>query len=112
MSIRISQDGCKSWSAPWTIHPQASGYSDLTYFESRDPISGLNSQNFAIIFEGGKEVPHETIMFKMFNLEALQRGLDLVLMHEEKPFDEHIEGEEEEVIHKKQRGEQAWLNAI
>ncbi|XP_072016573.1 sialidase-2-like isoform X2 [Amphiura filiformis] len=112
LSIRISQDGCQTWSPPWKIHPTASGYSDLTYFESRDPVTGLNSQNFGIIFEGGKELPHEAIMFKMFNLEALERGLDILKMHQKKPFDDHIEGEKEELIHKKQRGEQAWLNMV
>ncbi len=112
LSVRISQDGCRTWSRPWTIHPDASGYSDLAYFESKDPESGLNSQNFGIVFEGGKEVPHETIMFKMFNLEALERGLDIVKMHDRKPFDDHIEGEDEAVIRKKQRGENNWMNMV
>ena len=71
MSIRLSRDGCKTWTNPWTIYPHSSAYSDLAYFETMDPVSGLKVQNFAILFEGGKHVAYKKIMFKMFNLDAV-----------------------------------------
>ncbi|XP_033629595.1 sialidase-4-like isoform X2 [Asterias rubens] len=75
MSIRISRDGCKTWSKPWTIYPYRAAYSDLTYFETTDPVTGLKQQNFAILFEGGKHFSFKKIMFKMFNLDAVLTGI-------------------------------------
>ncbi|XP_022111379.1 sialidase-2-like isoform X2 [Acanthaster planci] len=72
MSVRLSRDGGKTYSSPWTIYQGPSAYSDLTYFEIEDPDTGLKLQNFALLFEGGIDGPYERIMFKMFNLDALQ----------------------------------------
>ncbi|XP_072016566.1 sialidase-2-like [Amphiura filiformis] len=79
MAVRISQDGCRTWSKPWTIHANASAYSDLAYFETWDAEADVHSPNIAILFEGGKgmEFPYETIRFKMFSLERMLQGLGL-----------------------------------
>ncbi|XP_041452757.1 LOW QUALITY PROTEIN: sialidase-4-like [Lytechinus variegatus] len=76
LSIRLSKDGCKTWSPAWNIFSNFSGYSDLTYFEMRNPITGLKSQNFAVLFEAGNTTSHDSIMFKIFNIESLLGGLD------------------------------------
>ena len=73
MAVKISKDGCRTWSKPWTIHANATGYSDLAYFETWD--SDVLSPNFAILFEAGKEFSYETIQFKMFSLERLLQGV-------------------------------------
>ncbi|XP_072165661.1 sialidase-2-like [Diadema setosum] len=81
LSVRLSKDGCRSWSAPWQVFSNFSGYSDLTYFEVRNPVTGLKSQNFAVLFEAGNRSSHDTLVFKMFNLEALLEGLDKEHLH-------------------------------
>ena len=75
MSVRISKDGCRSWSESWTIYANASAYSDLAYFQTWDSEAEVQSPNIAILFENGKNFPYETIQFKMFSIEALQRGV-------------------------------------
>ncbi|KAJ8032423.1 Sialidase-3 [Holothuria leucospilota] len=77
MSIRLSRDGCATWSVPWTIHSNSSAYSDLTYFETiikRDSHT-QRTQNFALLYEGGYDSPYNHIYFKMFNLEAVLSGI-------------------------------------
>ncbi|XP_038044128.1 sialidase-3-like isoform X1 [Patiria miniata] len=71
MSVRLSRDGGRTYTNPWTIYDLPAAYSDLTYFETLDRETGLKLQNFAILFEGGTDTPYEKIMFKMFNLDAL-----------------------------------------
>lgn len=77
MSIRLSRDGCTTWSVPWTIHSNSSAYSDLTYFETfikRDSHT-QRTQNFALLYEAGYDSPYNSIYFKMFNLEAVLSGI-------------------------------------
>ena len=75
-------------------------------------MSNFNSQNFGVIFEGGKSMVYESIMFKMFNLEALERGLEIRQMHDRHPWDNNLLNQSDDVIHKKQRGQHAWLNIV
>ncbi|XP_033101708.1 sialidase-3-like [Anneissia japonica] len=76
MTLKLSQDGGETWSTGWMVYNFKSSYSDLTYFEDTDPFTGKLTQNFAVLFEGGLELPYETIMFKTFNLDAFYRGQD------------------------------------
>ncbi|XP_072016585.1 sialidase-3-like [Amphiura filiformis] len=76
MAVKISKDGCRTWSKPWVIHANASAYSDLAYFETWDSDAGVYSPNFAILFEGGEEdFAYESIQFKMFSLERMLQGI-------------------------------------
>ncbi|XP_071943238.1 sialidase-2-like [Antedon mediterranea] len=74
MTVKLSLDGGETWSPGWMVYNLKSSYSDLTYFEDTDPFTGKMTQNFAILFEGGLEQPHESILFKTFNLDAFYRG--------------------------------------
>ncbi|XP_072016579.1 sialidase-3-like isoform X2 [Amphiura filiformis] len=74
MAVKISKDGCRTWSKPWIIHANPSAYSDLTYFKTWDSDAGVYSPNFAILFEGGEEFRYESIRFKMFSLERMLQG--------------------------------------
>lgn len=77
MSIRLSRDGCSTWSVPWTIHSNNSAYSDLTYFETEakgnKPVK--RTQNFGMVYEAGYQSAYDAIYFKMFNLEAILSGI-------------------------------------
>lgn len=64
LSIRLSIDGLKTWSSPWTIHAGSSAYSDLTYFEAYDGTNVF--QSFAILYEKGVN-----IAFKSFTLDSV-----------------------------------------
>ncbi|XP_072016580.1 sialidase-3-like isoform X1 [Amphiura filiformis] len=75
MAVKISKDGCRTWSKPWVIHANASAYSDLTYFETWDSDAGVYSPNIAILYEAGKEFYYESIQFKMFSLERMLQGI-------------------------------------
>ncbi|XP_072016590.1 sialidase-3-like [Amphiura filiformis] len=75
MAVKISKDGCQTWSNPWVIHANASAYSDLAYFETWDSDVGVNSPNIAILFEGGGDHSYESIQFKMFSLERMLQGI-------------------------------------
>ncbi|XP_072017419.1 sialidase-3-like [Amphiura filiformis] len=75
MAVKISKDGCRTWSKPWVIHANASAYSDLAYFETWDSDAGVYSPNIAILFEGGGEHSYESIQFKMFSLERMLQGI-------------------------------------
>ncbi|XP_070542524.1 sialidase-2-like [Ptychodera flava] len=70
MSIRLSYDGCKTWSNPWTIYPWYSGYSDMTYLGNSE-----SGPKFAIIYEGGHHTEVDQIMIKVFTLDAVLKGL-------------------------------------
>ncbi|XP_077999967.1 sialidase-2-like [Glandiceps talaboti] len=70
MSLRLSYDGCRTWSNPHTIYPWYSGYSDLTYLGE-----GFLGHTFAIIHEGGYSSEFEKIMMEIFTLDALVKGL-------------------------------------
>ncbi|XP_072016589.1 sialidase-3-like [Amphiura filiformis] len=76
MAVKISKDGCRTWSKPWVIHANASAYSDLAYFDTWDSDAGVHSPNFAILFEGGEDdFAYESIQFKMFSLERMLQGI-------------------------------------
>ncbi|XP_072017321.1 sialidase-3-like isoform X2 [Amphiura filiformis] len=75
MAVKISKDGCRTWSKPWVIHANACAYSDLAYFETWDSNAGVYSPNIAILFEGGGEFRYESIQFKMFSLERMLQGI-------------------------------------
>ncbi|XP_072016576.1 sialidase-3-like [Amphiura filiformis] len=75
MAVKISKDGCRTWSKPWVIHANVSAYSDLAYFETWDSDAGVNSPNIAILYEGGEEWRYESIRFKMFSLERMLQGI-------------------------------------
>ncbi|XP_072016587.1 sialidase-3-like [Amphiura filiformis] len=76
MAVKISKDGCRTWSKPWVIHANASAYSDLAYFETWDSDIGVYSPNIAILFEGGAEdFAYTSIRFKMFSLERMLQGI-------------------------------------
>ncbi|XP_072016584.1 sialidase-3-like isoform X2 [Amphiura filiformis] len=77
MAVKISKDGCRTWSKPWVIHANASAYSDLAYFETWDSDAGVYSPNIAILYEAGKENSYESIQFKMFSLERMLQGIAL-----------------------------------
>ncbi|XP_002742125.1 sialidase-2-like [Saccoglossus kowalevskii] len=74
LSVRLSIDGCKTWSAPWSLCPGPSAYSDLTYFEMDDGNGGINKL-FACLYEcGTTDFPYEKIVFQMFTLESVLEG--------------------------------------
>ncbi|XP_078000166.1 sialidase-2-like [Glandiceps talaboti] len=74
LSVRLSVDGCKTWSSPWKLCPGASAYSDLTYFEMNND-DGSRCQTFACLYEcGPTDYPYEKIVFQMFTLQALLEG--------------------------------------
>ncbi|XP_071833026.1 sialidase-3-like isoform X2 [Apostichopus japonicus] len=73
LSIRLSIDGCRSWSLPWRIYREKAAYSDLAYFEGF--VNNKRQHMIAILFEGGVERVQEGLRFKMFNLEAVLSGI-------------------------------------
>ncbi|XP_072017110.1 sialidase-3-like [Amphiura filiformis] len=76
VAVKISKDGCRTWSKPWVIHANNSAYSDLAYFETWDSDAGVYSPNFAILFEGGEDFAYASIQFKMFSLGRLLQGIE------------------------------------
>ncbi|XP_077984066.1 sialidase-3-like isoform X2 [Glandiceps talaboti] len=72
-SIRLSKDGMKTWSLPWTINFEAGAYSDLTYFETEEGINRV--QNFGILYEKGFRDAYETIVFRTFTLNDVLAGI-------------------------------------
>lgn len=73
LSLRLSIDGCRTWSPPWKIFPFKAAYSDLTYFESK--IKGRKQHLIAVLFEGGYDNVIENMKLKIFNLEAVLSGI-------------------------------------
>ncbi|XP_033101687.1 sialidase-3-like isoform X1 [Anneissia japonica] len=74
LSVRLSQDDCSTWSEPWVFHEELAGYSDITMFE--ETINNRKYTFFAVLFEGGTRSYQEHILFKMFNLEAVIKGIN------------------------------------
>ncbi|XP_070553484.1 sialidase-3-like [Ptychodera flava] len=72
-SIRLSTDGMKSWSLPWTFNHEAGGYSDLTYFETYE--GGRKVQNFGLLYERGHRKSSEAIVFRTFSLTEVLGGI-------------------------------------
>ena len=84
MSIRLSQDGCQSWSTPWRIRWFASGYSDMTQYQSssNDDAVAANGDNddgsnpsFAILFENGIVRSYASVTFRTFTLQDVLNGV-------------------------------------
>ncbi len=75
MAVKLSKDGCRTWSKPWIIHANASAYSDMAYFETWDSNAGVYSPNIAILYEAGGEFSYESIRFKMFSVERMLQGI-------------------------------------
>ena len=78
MAVKLSKDGCRTWSKPWIIHANASAYSDLAYFETWDSNAGVYSPNIAILYEAGidgGDFAYEAIHFKMFSVERMLQGI-------------------------------------
>ena len=69
MSVRISYDEGKSWSAPRQIYPGPSAYSSLTVLP--DGMIGL-------LYERGGQRADEKITFAKFNIEWLSGSMDSI----------------------------------
>ncbi|XP_038047825.1 sialidase-3-like isoform X1 [Patiria miniata] len=76
MSVRLSRNGCRTWSAPWQLNSGASAYSDLVGYETRtsDRVPVLN---FACLYECGSLHPYERIVFQTFTLEKMMQGVGM-----------------------------------
>ncbi len=72
LSIRLSRDGCQTWSNPWHIHCLFSGYSDMTQYEGSDNAEESNPR-FAILYESG--INNGTVIMKRFTLADVLRGI-------------------------------------
>ncbi|XP_070533188.1 sialidase-3-like isoform X2 [Ptychodera flava] len=72
-SIRISKDGLKTWSEPWTINYEAGAYSDMTYFEAKEGFKKV--QKFGILYERGHRDAYEAIVFRTFTLNDVIKGV-------------------------------------
>lgn len=67
MTVRISYDECRTWSAGRLIHAGPSAYSDLCV---------LPDMTVCCLYEAGKDTAYETITVARFNLEWLTDGKD------------------------------------
>ena len=74
LSIRLSIDGCQSWSAPFKIHDVYAAYSDITYFEATNS-NGTSVPHLAVLFEGGLGGPYEYTKFRILSLEQVLIGI-------------------------------------
>ena len=78
MSIRLSIDGCQTWSDPWTIWPSASAYSDMVYIDEGKRKTDNNDEYrrlFAILYERGIVDPTSEMAFTVFNLKDVIHGI-------------------------------------
>ncbi|XP_071942750.1 sialidase-3-like [Antedon mediterranea] len=73
LSVRLSKDDCSTWSEPWIFHEDLAGYSDITTFELT--INHRKFTFFAVVYEGGTVNYQQHMLFKMFNLEAVVKGM-------------------------------------
>ncbi|XP_030844514.1 sialidase-3 [Strongylocentrotus purpuratus] len=74
LALRLSIDGCQTWSQPFGIHDVFAAYSDITYFEMTD-ANGTSLPHLGLLFEGGKQGPYEYTRFKIFTLGQVLQGL-------------------------------------
>ncbi|XP_063970145.1 sialidase-3-like [Lytechinus pictus] len=74
LALRLSIDGCQSWSKPFKIHDVFAAYSDIAYFEMVD-ANGTSLPHLALLFEGGMNGPYEYTRFKIFTLGQVLQGL-------------------------------------
>ncbi|XP_066265332.1 sialidase-2-like isoform X2 [Branchiostoma lanceolatum] len=68
MSIKISKDGCRTWSQGLVLHKGPSAYSDLAAYEE----GGV--AKVTCLYEKGKEHPYETITLHRMTLEDVVKG--------------------------------------
>lgn len=83
MSIRLSRNGCRTWSGPWQLNSGASAYSDLVGYETRGN-DGTLVLNFACLYECGSVHPYERIVFQSFTLEKMMEGIGMATKAEKK----------------------------
>ena len=76
MSVRLSRNGCRTWSAPWQLNSGASAYSDLVGYEMRSS-NGAPVLSFACLYECGSLHPYERIVFQTFTLEKIMEGVGM-----------------------------------
>ncbi|XP_071792208.1 sialidase-3-like [Asterias amurensis] len=76
MSVRLSRNGCRTWSSPWQLNSGASAYSDLVGYETRS-ADGTPVLNFACLYECGSIHPYERIVFQTFTLEKMMDGVGM-----------------------------------
>ena len=74
MSVRLSKDGCKTWSKPWTIWDLGSGYSDLVQYEIANSTS-IQNPVFGIVYENGYFGTTTTVSFRTFTLDDVIHGI-------------------------------------
>ena len=87
MSIRLSTDGCQTWSKPWTIWDLASGYSDLVQYENTDKNKDSKGPMFGIVYENGYVDTVTKVTFMSFTLGDLKQGIKLTeLKQNEIPY--------------------------
>jgi sialidase-1 len=67
MTVRLSYDQCKTWSAAKTLWPGPSAYSDLVLAADK---------RIGCLYERGRNCPYETVTFALFTLEWLTEGRD------------------------------------
>ncbi|XP_033113830.1 sialidase-4-like [Anneissia japonica] len=77
MSVRLSRDGCQTWSRPWLLDPYPSAYSDITYYGMHQLPDGTSTCLFACLHESGSAHPYERIVFQKFSLLDLLQGLEI-----------------------------------
>lgn len=74
MSIRLSRDGCKTWSNPWLIRRLASGYSDMTKYQNID--TDPSNPTFAILYESGGCFSARNLTFQTFTFSDVCHGIE------------------------------------
>ncbi|XP_072016017.1 sialidase-2-like [Amphiura filiformis] len=74
MSIRLSTDGCQTWSKPWTIWDLASGYSDLVQYDDANN-KDYQGPRFGIVYENGYIDTVSTVSFMTFTLDDVRNGV-------------------------------------
>ncbi|XP_019638049.1 PREDICTED: sialidase-3-like isoform X3 [Branchiostoma belcheri] len=68
MSLKVSKDGCRTWSPGLVLHKGPSAYSDLATYEEGGAVK------VACLFEKGQEHPYETISLQRMSLEDVVKG--------------------------------------
>ncbi|XP_078663514.1 sialidase-3-like isoform X4 [Branchiostoma floridae x Branchiostoma belcheri] len=68
MSLKVSKDGCRTWSPGLVLHQGPSAYSDLATYEEGGAVK------VACLFEKGQEHPYETISLQRMSLEDVVKG--------------------------------------
>jgi sialidase-1 len=75
LTIRLSDDECRTWSDGKVLHPGPAAYSDLCVLP--DPSAPLRTGlTVGCLYEAGEQHPYQTIRFARFTLEWLTDGAD------------------------------------